>query len=75
MDSLKPPKIKSDYAIIDVTLGRVKLESFLKKHGPQDVIIKARINDAYGGNDGVSIMFNADVLEITYAALQSDGEG
>lgn len=72
----KLPKIRSDYATVDVTLGRIKLKSFLKQHGPQNVVIKARITEPFGANDGTSIMFNADVTSIEFQPKQGgNGDG
>lgn len=64
------PPISSDYAILDVMFGRVKLASHLKKHGPVKATIEIEITEPYGSNDGTSIEFNCNVLSIR---THSDG--
>ena len=61
---LKPPRIKSSYAIVDVTSGRLALQRFLKSHAGVPVIIRGVLTDPFGGDDGVSIEFNMDVQSI-----------
>jgi len=63
----KPPKIKSTYAIVDVMKGRQSLKRYLAANGALRVTIVAELTDPYGGDDGVSIEFNANVLSITPA--------
>lgn len=66
---IKPhvPKITSDYAILDVMKGRVKIASHLKKHGPIRVMVELEVTDPFGGNDGTSIEFNCKVLSMKVA--------
>lgn len=61
----KPPKIKSTYAIVDVMKGRRALKRHLEAHGALRVTIVAELTEPYGGDDGVSIEFNANVISIT----------
>ena len=61
---MRPPKISSTYAILDVMRGRKALAKHLLKHGPLRVTIEAEITDAYGCDDGDSIEFNMNVLKV-----------
>lgn len=59
------PKIKSTYAIVDVMKGRRALKRYLEANGALRVTIVAELTDPYGGDDGVSIEFNANVISIS----------
>ena len=61
---MKPPRIKSTYAIVDVEQGRQTLARYLKANAGLPVIIHAVLTDPYGRDDGVSMEFNAEVLRI-----------
>jgi hypothetical protein len=58
---MKPPRIASSYAIVDITKGRKALAKHIKKHGPVSVVIHATLDGEYGRDDGTSIEFNATV--------------
>jgi len=62
----KFPKIKSDFAILDVKRGKVALGRYLKKHGPQTVTVVMTLNYQAGNDDGESIEYAADVLSVSH---------
>lgn len=57
-------KLQSTYALIDVMKGRKKLARHLATNGPVKVLIEATLTEPYGGDDGTSIEFCADVQRI-----------
>lgn len=59
------PKITSSYLILDVEKWRKALAKHLAKHGAVKATVEVLITDAYGRDDGVSIEFNCNVLNIT----------
>lgn len=61
----KPPRIKSNFALLDVEQGRKALVKHLTKHGSVPVLIEAVITDPFGSDDGVSIEFNCVVVRLT----------
>lgn len=61
---MKFPRIKSDFALLDVKMGRFALRRYLKENGPQTVTVTMSILYDAGNNDGTSIEFAADVLEV-----------
>jgi hypothetical protein len=61
---VKPPRIKSTYAIVDVMQGRHSLARYLKANVGLPVIIHAVLTDPFGSDDGTSIEFNAEVSKI-----------
>jgi hypothetical protein len=61
---VKPPHIKSSYAIIDIEGGRKALARYLSQNPGLSVVIHATLTEPYGRDDGVSIEFNADVHSI-----------
>jgi hypothetical protein len=67
----KAPKITSTYAIVDVMKGRRALRRYLEANGPLRVTIVAELTEPYGGDDGVSIEFNANILSITKQPAQA----
>lgn len=64
---MKPPKIKSSYAIVDIQQGRKALAKYLNGNAGLPVVIHAVLTDPYGTDDGTSIEFNAEVLKIEIA--------
>ena len=61
---MRPPKITSSYAILDVMRGRKALAKYLQEHAGLPVVIHAVITDPYGRDDGDSIEFNMEVLRV-----------
>jgi len=61
----KPPRIKSNFALLDIEQGRKALVKHLAKHGPLPVMIEAVITYPFGSDDGTSIEFNCDVVRLT----------
>lgn len=72
---MKPPRISSQYAIIDVMRGRKALARHLEREGPMRVMIEAEITDPFGGDDGTSIEFNATVISITKVTTKGTDNG
>lgn len=64
----KFPKIKSDFALLDVKTGRYALKRYLKANGPQKVIVEMTLLYDAGSDDGTSIEFAADVTKLTIEA-------
>jgi hypothetical protein len=62
---IKFPKLKSDFALLDVKRGRFALRRFLKKNGPQTVTVTMTLLYDAGNDDGESIEFAADVHKVT----------
>ena len=62
-------KFSSDFALLDVTKGRHKLATHLKKHGPVKVLIEAEIEYPFGHDDGTSIEF---VCKVNRLEISSD---
>jgi hypothetical protein len=67
----KLPKIKSEFALLDVTTGRKALAKIMPPGSqslPKDeripVTIKGFISHRWGGDDGISIEFGVDVSSI-----------
>lgn len=61
---MKRPRIKSNYAIIDIEGGRKALAKYLRENAGVPVVIHAVLTDPYGSDDGTSIEFNAEVVSI-----------
>ena len=59
-------KLQSDFAVLDVKLGRKLLRHSLKKNGPGSVsvIIHGTIEEEHGGDDGVSQEFGINVTRV-----------
>lgn len=64
---MKPPRITSTFAIIDIERGRTSLVKYLRANPGLEVNIRAVITDPYGRDDGDSMEFNAEVLSIEAA--------
>lgn len=59
-------KLKSDFALLDVTKGRAALANHLLTKGdPVPVTIKANIVSRWGNDDGTSIEFELAVDSVT----------
>lgn len=71
---MKPPRLSSSYAILDIERGRKALVKHLDKLGSVRVLIEAIITDPYGSDDGVSIEFNMDVVSVKVAGNTLPGE-
>lgn len=69
---MKPPRITSSYAILDIEKGRKALVKYLEKHGPVPVLIEAIITDPFGRDDDVSIEFNMDVVSVKVLPGEAD---
>lgn len=63
-ETMKPPRISSTFAIVDIQRGRKALAKYLRANAGLFVVIHAVITDPYGSDDGVSIEFNTEVLKI-----------
>lgn len=61
------PQFTSEFALIDVTTGPIRLASYLKKTGSVRATIEVEIENQYGNNDGTSIEFAARVLDVKIA--------
>ncbi len=60
-----PTKITSDFALLDVKVGRKGLEKFLAPQTQRvPVTIRGFIEYAWGGDDGESIEFSVDVASV-----------
>lgn len=60
----KPPRIKSGYVYVDVTVGRKALAKYIKANGPFPVVIHATLSTPSSHDDGVSIEFEAAVTKL-----------
>lgn len=58
------PHFESEFVLLDVTKGRVKLQSYIKKHGPVRVTVEMELDYPASGNDGTSIEFAGQVLSL-----------
>ena len=56
-------KVSSDFALLDVTKGRIQLLKDVT-NGPIPVTITGFITGRWGHDDGVSIEFSVDVTEV-----------
>lgn len=62
---MKSPKISSDFAILDVKVGRGKLDKIISDHKHRiPVTLTGFITDTHSGDDGVSIEFSVDVAAV-----------
>ncbi len=59
-------KMKSDFAVLDVTAGRAALARHFKKEGePIKVVIEGEITNIWGNDDGTSQGFQLDVKRVS----------
>lgn len=61
--------IGSDFAILDVTKGRRELMKHVNNKGYIDVVIRGRIETAWGDDDGISREFSVDVKSVEVTAV------
>lgn len=60
----KKVTFKSTFGILDVERGRKALRKRIKKDGPIRVYIEADITGPFGGDDGTSIEFELDIIQV-----------
>ena len=70
---MKPPRIKSTYAIVDVMKGRHALTRYLKANEGLPVTIYGVLTDPFGSDDGTSIEFCMDVSKIEISPTPDAG--
>jgi hypothetical protein len=63
-EGVKPPRINSTYAIVDVMKGRHALARYLKANEGLPVTIHGVLIYPFGSDDGTSIEFCMDVSKI-----------
>lgn len=56
--------LKSDFAVLDVKVGRSKVRRALTKGAKVEVVIRGTICGPWGGDDGTSQEFALDVASI-----------
>lgn len=62
---MKTPKISSDFAILDVKVGRAKLDKIVGDHRRRvPVTITGFITNTHSHDDGTSIEFSVDVTAL-----------
>lgn len=66
----KLPKIKSNFAVLDVTVGRKALENIMppgsrRLDNPIPIVIYGYLSHQHGNDDGVSIEFGVDVTKVS----------
>jgi hypothetical protein len=57
-------KLRSSFAIVDIEKGRHRLARRLQDSGPIEVVLRGRLTQPWGSDDGTSIEFNMEVTDI-----------
>lgn len=71
---MKPIKLQSTYATVDVMRGRVKLLNHVRKGGQCYVVIRGYIDREYGCDDGTSREFCMNVEEIDAGLIYAEAK-